>query len=128
MPKLVRKRWKRLDRAIEWLGRPPTATELHAVRILAQRLRYATEAVAPAAGKQAKKFAKDAARIQDALGELNDAAVTGVWLTAVAERLDGPAAFAAGQMTQQLAVDARSHDKQWRAAHKSMTQRTAWFS
>ncbi len=128
MPKLVRKRWKRLDRAIDGLGRHPTPTELHAVRILAKRLRYATEAVAPAAGKQARKFAKDAARIQDALGELNDASVAGTWLTAVAERLDGPAAFAAGQMTQQLAIEARTHDRRWRAVHKSMAKRTAWFS
>jgi CHAD domain-containing protein len=128
LPKLVRKRWRRLDGAIEGLGRHPTPTELHAVRILAKRLRYATEAVAPAAGKQARKFAKDAARIQDALGELNDAAVAGAWMTAIAERLDGPTAFAAGQITQQLVVEARTHDKRWRSAHKSMTQRTTWFS
>jgi len=128
MPKLVRKHWRRLDRAIDGLGCHPTPAELHAVRILAKRLRYATEAVAPAAGKQARRFAKDAARIQDALGELNDAAVAGAWLTTCAERLDAPAAFAAGQMTQQLGVEARTHDKRWRAAHKSMTQRTAWFS
>jgi CHAD domain-containing protein len=57
MPKLVRKRWKRLDRAIKRLGRHPTAAELHEVRILSKRLRYATEAVAPASGKQASKFA-----------------------------------------------------------------------
>ena len=128
MPKLVRKRWKRLDRAIRGLGRHPTPTELHAVRILAKRVRYATEAVAPAAGKQARRFAEDAARIQDALGELNDAAVAGAWLTAILERLDGPAAFAAGQMTQQLVVEAHNHDQRWRAAHTSMTKRTAWFS
>jgi CHAD domain-containing protein len=128
MPKLVRKRWKRLDRAIRALGRHPQPTELHAVRILAKRLRYATEAVASAAGKQARKFAADAAQIQDALGELNDAAVAGAWLTACAEQLDGPAAFAAGQMTQQLLAGARTQNKQWRNAHTSMTHRTAWFS
>ena len=128
MPKLVRKRWKRLDRAVGRLGRHPAQAELHTVRILAKRVRYATEAVAPAAGKQARKFAKDAARIQDALGELNDAAVTGAWLTEIAERLDGPAGFAAGRMAQQLIVDARTQDKRWRTAHRSMTKRTAWFS
>lgn len=128
MPKLVRKRWKRLDRAVGRLGRRPTAAELHEVRILAKRLRYATEAVTPAVGKQARKFAKDAARIQDALGELNDAAVVGAWLAATAERLDGPAAFAAGQMTQQLVVEAHTHQRQWRAAHRALKRRTAWFS
>ena len=102
--------------------------ELHAVRILAKRLRYATEAVAPAVGKPARKFAKDAARIQDALGELNDAAVAGTSLTAIAERLDGPAAFAAGQMTELLVIEAQTNDRLWRSAHKSMTRRTAWFT
>jgi len=128
MPKLVRKRWKRLDRAIGRLGRNPAPADLHAVRILAKRVRYATEAVAPAVGKKARRFAKDAATIQDALGELNDAAVVGAWLTEVAERLDGPAAFAAGQIAQQLVVEARAYDKRWRTAHHSMTKRTAWFS
>jgi len=127
MPKLVRKRWKRLDRAIGRFGKHPTAAELHKVRILAKRLRYATEAVAPAAGKQARKFAKDAASIQDALGELNDATVIGAWLAATADRLDGPAAFAAGQLSQQLAIDARTNERQWRSAHRSLERRTAWF-
>lgn len=128
MPKLVRKRWRRLDRAIGRLGRHPQPSELHAIRILAKRLRYSTEAVAPATRKQARKFAKDAASIQDALGELNDAAVTRSWLTESVERLDGPAAFAAGQMTQQIATEAQTQAKRWRAAHTSMTNRTAWFS
>ena len=128
MPKLVRKRWKRFDRAIQGLGRRPTAAELHEVRILSKRLRYATEAVAPASGKQAWKFAKDAAKIQDALGELNDAAVIGGWLAATADRFDGLAAFTAGQMAQQLAIDVHTHERQWRSAHRAMKRRTAWFS
>ena len=128
MPKLVRKRWRRLDHAIDGLGRHPQPSDLHAVRILAKRLRYAAEAVEPAAGKQAKKFAKDTAKIQDALGELNDAAVTGEWLTTVAERVDGPAAFAAGQMSQQIIVGATTRDTLWRSAHTLMKERTAWFS
>jgi len=128
MPKLVRKRWKRLDSAINALGRHPAPEDLHAVRILAKRVRYAAEAVAPAAGKPAKRFAADAAGIQDALGELNDAAVSGAWLTECAERLDGPAAFAAGRMTELILAEAGTQNRRWRAAHRSMTKRTAWFS
>jgi CHAD domain-containing protein len=128
MPKFVRMRWKRLDRAINALGRHPASADLHSVRILAKRVRYAAEAVAPAAGKQARKFAEDAAEIQDALGELNDAAVTGAWLTTCAQRLDGPAAFAAGRMTELIVAEARTQNRRWRAAHASMTKRTAWFS
>ena len=128
MPKLVRKHWKKLDRAIDGLGPHPMPAELHAVRILAKRLRYATEAVAPAAGKPARKFARDAARIQTALGELNDSAVAGASLAAIAERLDGPAAFAAGQMTELLVSEAQTNDRLWRSAHKSMKRRAGWFT
>lgn len=127
MPKLVRKHWNRLERAIDALQRPPTPSELHAVRILAKRLRYATEAVAPAAGKPARKFAKKAARIQDALGELNDAAVAREWLTATADQLDGAAGFAAGQMAQTLVAEAHTNEQVWRSAHLSMSRHTAWF-
>lgn len=128
MAKLVRKHWRRLDRAIDALGPHPTAKELHAIRILAKRLRYATEAVTPAVGKPARKFAKQAAAIQDALGELNDAAVAQAWLHDVADQLDGPAAFAAGQMAQVLVSEAGTQDQTWRSAHRSMTRRTAWFT
>jgi CHAD domain-containing protein len=127
MPKLVRKHWNRLERAIDALDRHPTPAELHAVRILAKRLRYATEAVAPAAGKPARKFAKQAARIQDALGDLNDASVAREWLTATAGHLDGPAGFAAGQLAQTLVAEAHTNDQAWRSAHRSMTRHTAWF-
>ena len=128
MPELVRKRWKRLDRAIGRLEQPPDPAELHAVRILAKRVRYASEAVAPATGKRAKRFARDAARIQDALGELNDAEVAASWLEEATNRLDGRAAYTAGRMAQLLVVEARTHDQVWRRSHRSMTKNTEWFS
>ncbi len=128
MPRLVRRPWKRLDRTVNRLGSHPSPEELHALRIIAKRLRYAAEAVAPAVGKPARKFARDAATIQDALGELNDAVVAGVYLTSIADRLDGPAAFAGGQMAELLIHDARARDRQWRSAHRAMSRRTGWFS
>jgi CHAD domain-containing protein len=127
LPALVRKHWRRIDREISALGRHPHPAKLHAVRISAKRLRYATEAVAPAVGKPARQFAKRAARIQDALGELNDAAVARDWLRSAAEHLTGPAAFAAGQMAQLLVAEATTHDRTWRTSHRSMRRRTDWF-
>jgi CHAD domain-containing protein len=128
LPKLVRKRWKRLNRAVRALGPDPSPRELHRIRILSKRVRYATEAVAPAAGKQATRFAIEAARIQDALGELNDAAVAQDRLGDIANSLDGRAAFTAGQLAQQLTVEARIEGENWRRAHRKMKRRTAWFS
>jgi CHAD domain-containing protein len=43
------------------------------VRILAKRCRYAAESTIPLEGKRAAAFAEAAGRVQDSLGELNDA-------------------------------------------------------
>jgi CHAD domain-containing protein len=128
MPKLVRKPWRHLHRAVERLGDDPSPAELHRIRILSKRVRYASEAVAPATGKRAARFARDAADIQDALGELNDAAVARAWLRSTAGELDGPTAFVAGQLAQQLANDAGPNLERWRSAYRSMTRRADWLS
>lgn len=70
---IVRKLWKRLRSAVEDLPARPSARALHRIRILAKRLRYATEAAEPVGSKKAQSLAQAAARLQDALGECNDA-------------------------------------------------------
>jgi CHAD domain-containing protein len=70
---IVRKGWKKLRSAVKTLSPRPSAAALHQVRILAKRCRYAAESTIPIEGKQAASFAEAAARVQDALGELNDA-------------------------------------------------------
>lgn len=124
----VRRRWKRLRRAVDGLPDPPAIDDLHRIRILAKRLRYAAEAVTPAYGKKARRCAAAAAGLQDVLGELNDAAVTHAWLEAAAADLDGPAAFTAGQMSRQLATDALSHLGEWESNYRRVRRRaTAWL-
>jgi CHAD domain-containing protein len=76
----VCKPWRKLRRGVDALGDEPLDTELHRVRILAKRCRYATEAIAPAVGKPARRFARRAADLQDVLGEHQDAIVAGQWL------------------------------------------------
>ncbi len=70
---IVRKGWKKLRTAMKELWPRPSALALHHVRILAKRCRYAAESTIPLEGKQAVSFAEAATRVQDALGELNDA-------------------------------------------------------
>jgi CHAD domain-containing protein len=65
---------------VEGLGEHPSDADLHEVRIRAKRVRYAAEAVAPVVGKNARAFAKAAARLQDVLGDLHDAVVAAAWL------------------------------------------------
>ncbi len=90
---VARRRWT------SWADDPPDA-ELHAVRIRAKRVRYAAEAVAPAVGKGAKRFASAVAGVQEVLGDHQDAVVAG--RVAARPRADrrgrGGAAFVAGQL------------------------------
>jgi CHAD domain-containing protein len=105
LPRLVRKPWRRIERAVDRLDAESPDEELHAVRILAKRCRYAAEAVRPAAGKNAKRFAKAMSNVQDCLGELNDAVLISNHLRRTAAA-DPETAYVAGQLSGILAVRA----------------------
>src|SRR5262249_33919452 len=47
LPRIVDRRWRKLDRGVSAIGEPPTDAALHEVRIRAKRARYATEAASP---------------------------------------------------------------------------------
>lgn len=82
LPQLVRRPWRRLRRAHAALSDPPRDEELHQVRIMAKRVRYAAEAVSPVAGRRATALASAAAGVQEVLGDLHDAVVAADWLRA----------------------------------------------
>ena len=93
----VRRPWNRLRDEVASLPDDPSDAQLHSVRIRAKRARYAAEAVEPAIGKRARRFARALVRVQDALGEHQDAVVAGEWLRRAATRSeDASGAFAAG--------------------------------
>ena len=127
---LVRRRWRRLARKVRNLADPPRVEDLHRVRILAKRCRYAAEAVRPAFGKPARDFARRAARIQDALGDLNDAQVATITLRQVVEGQDSGAAYAAGQIVGIMDTEAIEHLDDWHKAWRSLNRkkRHEWFS
>jgi CHAD domain-containing protein len=92
---LVRRPWRKLRKAARRLGPDggegddrrhggdpsgPSDAELHRVRILAKRARYACVAVAPVAPGPAAELADALADLQDELGELQDAVVAEAWL------------------------------------------------
>ena len=109
LPLLATGPWKRLRSAIRQLPDHPTDPELHRIRILAKRARYAAEAVAPVAGVAAAAFAKAAARLQTVLGEHQDSVTAQAWLRGA--RVSGRRAFAAGEliaMEHVAAADARA--------------------
>ncbi|HZW73181.1 MAG TPA: CHAD domain-containing protein, partial [Caldimonas sp.] len=70
---VIRRRYKRVRDAVNDLPQRPPLRQLHRVRIFAKRLRYASEAAALVAGRDASHLAERAEALQEALGELNDA-------------------------------------------------------
>jgi CHAD domain-containing protein len=80
VPGLVRRPWHALAKRAKRLGESPSDEQLHEIRIRTKRVRYAADAVAPVVGKQARSFARAAAGLQEALGDLNDAVVAARWL------------------------------------------------
>lgn len=96
---LVRPLWKKLRRSVDALDHDPPDAALHEVRIRAKRTRYAAEAVAPAIGRDARRFAKRIAEIQEVLGEHQDAVVAEQWLRAqLGSTSSGPMLFVAGEL------------------------------
>ncbi|MBM3658973.1 MAG: CHAD domain-containing protein [Actinobacteria bacterium] len=125
---LVRRPWNRLRDAVRDLPDVPPDPALHAVRIKAKRARYAAEVMEPAFGRPARDFAKALTRVQDVLGEHQDAVVAGRWLRATALTLgDAGAVYAAGELgaVERAAADASraAWPKAWTAASRGRLRR-----
>ena len=84
---IVRKTWRRLERAVEALAPNAPDTAYHAVRIRAKRVRYAVEALTPVYGKDARRFARAIADVQTVLGKNQDTTVAEAWLREAAKAL-----------------------------------------
>src|SRR5437016_10315627 len=69
LPALATTPWRRLRSAVRQLPENPTDPELHRIRILAKRARYAAEAVAPIVGADATAVARAAAQPQTVRAE-----------------------------------------------------------
>ncbi len=109
--KVVRKRWKKIRRAVEDLGKHPPDEALHAIRVRAKEARYAAEACAPAFGSPARHFSGAMADVQDILGEHHDAVAAVEWLTKTAHECSPAEAYAIGMLAQverEAAADARA--------------------
>lgn len=80
VPALVRRRWKRLRAAAQVLTPSSSDEDLHAVRILAKRSRYAADAAVAVCGRDARRFASAVKDIQTVLGDHQDSVVAEAWL------------------------------------------------
>lgn len=75
LPTLARREFKKLRKAVAALPKKPSDRELHAVRIKVKRARYTGELARGQAGRAAERFVAKAHKVQDVLGEHQDAVV-----------------------------------------------------
>jgi len=116
--RLSRDPFSKLRKGVRRLPKKPSDPELHRIRILAKRSRYAAMAVAPVVGAPAQDFAAAAAELQTILGEHQDAVTTEAWLESLL--LLGPAAFVAGRLAGLERAAAMHARKDWQAAWEAL--------
>jgi CHAD domain-containing protein len=124
LPALVAPTWKHLQREVDRLSDPARPDELHRVRIRAKRCRYATEAVAPAVGKDATRLASAVAGVQGVLGDHHDAYVADAWLRDATNELDTPSVLAAGELVSLQMLDAARLEQEWPKAWKKASKKS----
>lgn len=130
LPRLLRRRWRKVRKSVTALGRPPAPAELHAVRKRAKELRYNAELATPVLGAPAARLAAAAEELQDLLGEHHDAVVAAEWLHAAAASGTRPEAFAAGHLAYEAKLQRAEMEGAWpevwdRLADKEL-RRAVW--
>ena len=90
---IIKERLKDLSVASPHLYLPFEIKDLHELRILAKRLRYAIELFAVCWGEDLKEIAKEISLLQNSLGELHDC---DVWIDSLGSRLKRTARKATG--------------------------------
>ena len=88
LPDVAATEWKRLRKAVQKLPGRPSADELHAVRIKVKRARYAAELARATTGERGKRFILQAKKLQDILGDLQDAVVIEQYLNDAIDRTE----------------------------------------
>jgi CHAD domain-containing protein len=121
LPLLATGPWRRLRSAVRQLPDNATDPELHRIRILAKRARYAAEAVAPVAGPVAASFARAAAKLQTVLGEHQDSVTAQAWLRSA--NISGRRAFAAGELIAMEHVAAAKSRSAWPKAWDALDRK-----
>ncbi|MEP6760272.1 MAG: CYTH and CHAD domain-containing protein [Sporichthyaceae bacterium] len=86
LPRIMKQSWERLaKRAKIAIAAGDEPEGFHAARIAAKRTRYLAEALAPVFGKPASRLAEEVEKVQEVLGEHQDAVVAGELLQRIAQ-------------------------------------------
>ena len=93
--------FRKLRKTVKMLPAEPADSDLHAVRIKAKRARYSAELAGPEAGHPAERFVGGVKKLQDILGEHQDAVVAEKWLREMATESSGRrTGFVAGLLVE----------------------------
>jgi CHAD domain-containing protein len=122
---LASRPWRRLRRFVAELPEVPTDAELHRIRILAKRVRYAADACIPAVGEAAQASSARIAALQTVLGDHHDASVTREWLHRQSEAA-ADVAFPAGQLAAFELGRMRHAGTRWREAWVAASRPKEW--
>jgi CHAD domain-containing protein len=105
LPAVAASQFKKLRKAVKALPKKPNDDDLHAVRIRVKRARYAAELAQPIVGEPAERFVARTKKLQDILGEYQDAVVAEKRLrTLVAEDRRSPVALLANELVKRQRV------------------------
>ena len=126
VPVLVRRPLRRLRREADRLGTAPGDDELHRVRILAKRLRYASDVAAPLAGKRGRRGARALAELQDVLGDHNDARVALERLREISRDATPAAVWSAGVLGGLQIARASECRARFPSAYRSAVAKSRW--
>lgn len=122
LPSLALRPWKRLNAGVRGLNANASDDDLHQVRILTKRARYAAEAVADVAPPEVAALAKALASLQDVLGLQHDAVVAAEWIDTTSRATGQGRRVAAAIMDIERAYGDGWRDewpKRWRAARRA---------
>jgi CHAD domain-containing protein len=126
LPGLVRRPLKRLRREGDQLGQAPDDAELHRVRILVKRLRYATDVAAPLAGKPARHAVRALRELQQVLGDHNDGCVAVARLRELGDGGTPARVWSAGLLGGIQLARAAECRARFPAAYKSAMAKKNW--
>jgi CHAD domain-containing protein len=110
---------RRLRAAVEAMGQTPADQELHDVRVLGKKLRYAAEL----AGREAKPLVRATRDLQDLLGEHQDSCLAELRLRGLLSELrPTDEAFVAGRLVERERVRQAAVRATWRAAYEAVDE------
>jgi len=120
----VARPYRKLRKAALAAGPDPVDEVLHDLRIRGKKLRYAAELAAPSGGKPVRRLVKATKRLQDVLGEHQDACVAEVRVRGLVGE-DAEEAFIVGRLVERERARQATARGEWHEAYQEVDARGA---